>query len=117
MTTITPEERQRWYADASPPSLLESPPLYAENIDVQAYRVIKALNALEAAEARISELESWGSRLVCELTDGKMSKLHDVKTIVNEVNDTWNELVRQEVAKAETRADQLERESVTGSAV
>ena len=57
MTTITSEQRQRWYADASPPSLLDSPPLYAENIDVQAYRVIKTLNALEAAERRAEQLE------------------------------------------------------------
>ena len=72
--------------------------------------ILRLLDALDAEEARIDELEDWGCRLVFNLTDGKMSKLYDVGVIVDEVSDSWNELVREEVAKSENRAAELERQ-------
>lgn len=68
------------------------------------------LTALEAAEGRADELESYIAELVYALTDGKLSRAYDVAVITSEVEDIYQEYIREAVAEAEADNVQLRAE-------
>lgn len=61
--------------------------------------------ALEQAEARADELETYISKLVCELTDGRLSKPYDISVITDEVEAIYRAYAEDEIAKATAKAE------------
>ncbi len=66
--------------------------------------------ALEAAEAEHNELETYISKLVYALTDGKLSKPYDISVITDEVENIYQEHIRDAVAEAEAENARLRAE-------
>lgn len=64
----------------------------------------------EQAEARAVELETYISKLVYELTDGKLSKPYDVQVVADEVSQIWQEYTDTKVAEA--REEEAARQAV-----
>lgn len=62
-------------------------------------------NALEQAEARAEELEEYIAKLVCELTDGKLSKPYDISVITDEVESIYRAYAEDEIAKATAKTE------------
>ena len=63
--------------------------------------------ALEATEAERNELETYVSKLVYALTDGKMSKPYDIPVITDAVESIYQEYIREAVAKTEAENERL----------
>lgn len=60
-------------------------------------------NAEDAARA--DELETYISKLVCELTDGKLSKPYDISVITDEVESIYRAYAEDEIAKATAKTE------------
>lgn len=60
---------------------------------------------LEQAEARAEELEEYIAKLVCELTDGKLSKPYDISVITDEVESIYRAYAEDEIAKATAKTE------------
>ena len=58
-------------------------------------------DALESLAAERDDLEARLAELLCELTDGRMSKTgYDVKTMVDEVEATFDQAVQEDISNA-----------------
>lgn len=57
------------------------------------------------AEARAEELEEYIAKLVCELTDGKLSKPYDISVITDEVESIYRAYAEDEIAKATAKTE------------
>lgn len=64
--------------------------------------------ALEATEAERNELETYVSKLVYALTDGKMSKPYDIPVITDAVESIYQEYIREAVAETEAENERLQ---------
>lgn len=92
-TTITPEERAAIRK------------VFGGNNYDAGNTMIRMLGALEQAEARADELEEYIAKLVCELTDGKLSKPYDVSVITDEVESIYRAYSEDEIAKSTVKAE------------
>lgn len=102
-TTITPEERALWASTAAARINAVTPERQCE-ITAQE-RLVKALKALEQAEDRAEELEEYTAKLVCELTDGKLSKPYDISVITDEVESIYRAYYEDEISKATAKTE------------
>ena len=96
-TTITPEERGEWRERLTSK-------FSCFDTELGGF-TLRLLNALEQAEARADELETYISKLVCELTDGNMSKPYDISVITDEVEAIYRAYSEDEIAKATAKAE------------
>lgn len=97
-TTITPEERARLRAIAAKPNHLS----HRDGIHAALNNL---LDALEQAEARADELETYIAKLVCELTDGRLSEPYDISVITDEVEAIYRAHTEEAVVKATAKAE------------
>lgn len=96
-TTITPEERENWRALVMP---------YPDGtIGNQDKRMLRLLDAIEQAEASADELETYIAKLVCELTDGRLSEPYDISVITDEVEAIYRAHTEEAVVKATAKAE------------
>lgn len=57
------------------------------------------------AEARAEELEEYIAKLVCELTDGRLSEPYDISVITDEVESIYRAYYEDEISKATAKAE------------
>ena len=75
------------------------------SVDVWNHRPLE-----DELKARVVELEIYISKLVYELTDGKLSKPYDVQVVADEVSQIWQEYTDTKVAEA--REEEAARQAV-----